>query len=263
MNGMELIRHLETKFPVSYAVNWDNVGLQAGRREKNVERIFVALDATDEIIEQAVSHKADMLLTHHPMLMSPVKKVNSDDFIGRRFIKLIQNDMICYSMHTNYDVLKMAELSAEYIGLKDTKILEITYVDQAAERTQGFGRMGLLKEPMTLRALGQFVKEAFGLESVKIFGELEQIVENVAISPGSGKSMIEPAVKSNAQVLISGDIGHHEGLDAAAQGLAVIDAGHYGLEHIFINDMAKYLREQFPEAEVFTEDIKNPFSVLA
>ena len=74
--------------------------------------------------------------------------------------------------------------------------------------------------------------------------------------------MITPALSSGAQVLITGDIGHHEGLDAVSQGLSIIDAGHYGLEHIFIKQMAEYLKQIFPQLEVEQEFVKNPFYVL-
>ena len=94
--------------------------------------------------------------------------------------------------------------------------------------------MADLDRPVTLRECGQEVKDSFRLGSVKIFGDLDARVRRIAISPGSGKSMIRAALDKKADVLITGDIGHHEGIDAVAQGLAVIDAGHYGIEHIFM-----------------------------
>ena len=264
MTGTEIIEKLEEIYPASYAAHWDNPGLQVGRREKEIKKVFVALDATDEVIEAAVDKKADMLITHHPMLMSGMKKINTDDFMGQKIIRLIQNDISCFSMHTNYDVLMMAGLSAEYLELQDPAVMEVTYrgYEGNAVREEGFGRVGRLKKEMTLREAGELVKQAFSLDTVKIFGDLDKIVSLAAISPGSGKSMITPALSSGAQVLITGDIGHHEGLDAVSQGLSIIDAGHYGLEHIFIKQMAEYLKQIFPQLEVEQEFVKNPFYVL-
>ena len=88
------------------------------------------------------------------------------------------------------------------------------------------------------------------------------MIYRVAVSPGSGKSMIGAALEKNADVLITGDIDHHTGIDAVAQGLSVMDAGHYGIEHIFVEDMADYLREKIPSAAVKTAEICHPFRVV-
>ena len=106
------------------------------------------------------------------------------------------------------------------------------------------------------------MKQRFHLPAVKVFGEKNQLVRRVAISPGSGKGMTETALKKKAKVLITGDIGHHEGIDALAQGLAIIDAGHYGLEHIFIEDMVKYLEKQTTGIQVKGADIVYPFEIM-
>ena len=74
-------------------MEWDNVGLQVGRSDKEVKRIYLALDATDEVIEEAADWGADMLITHHPMIFKAMKKINDEDFIGRRVLKLIRDDI--------------------------------------------------------------------------------------------------------------------------------------------------------------------------
>lgn len=262
MTARELITKLEEKFPVDKAESWDNPGLQTGRRNKEIKKVYIALDATDEVIDEAKAWGADMLLTHHPMTMEGIKKVSTDTLAGKRFIELIQNDICCYAMHTNYDIVEMAPLSGEMMKLQKSEILMKTGVDPATGQYEGFGRVGSLVRPVTLEECAGIVKTIFKLQSVKIFGDPEMVVQRVAISPGSGKSMIGPAVKAKAQVLISGDIGHHEGLDAVDNGLAIIDAGHYGLEHIFIAQMEEYLKKYAKGLEVRTAQIKNPFLVI-
>ena len=86
--------------------------------------------------------------------------------------------------------------------------------------------------------------------------------ERAAICPGSGKSMIGTAIQKGAQVMITGDIGHHDGIDAVDQGIVIIDAGHYGLEHIFIDRMEQYLKAQFPQLEIRKTQGGNPFQVI-
>lgn len=259
MECKEIIEIIEKDYPVSYALEWDNVGLLAGRDDKEVSCIYVALDATEEVIEAAVAANADMLLTHHPMIFGDIKSVNNRDFIGARLIKLIQNDISYYAMHTNYDVLGMAELSGKKMQFDNPKVLEITFVGEVPE---GIGRVADLQSSMTLRQCCEFVKEQFSLDNVKVFGDLNSDVRRIAISPGSGKSMIGAALEQNADVLVTGDIGHHEGIDANARGLAVIDAGHYGIEHIFIHDMKQYLETKLPSVRVETEPICQPFRIV-
>ncbi len=256
----EIIEELEKKYPLNMAESWDNSGLQAGSRGVEVEKVYIALDATDQVIEKARNVGTDLLLTHHPLLFAPIKKVNTDDFTGRRIVSLIQSGISCYAMHTNYDVVTMGALAGEMLGLCQAEVMEVTYED--GERKEGFGRTGELPGEMTLLECGEHVKKVFGLETVKIFGNLQQKVTRAAVLPGSGKSMVKAALNTGAQVLITGDFGHHDGIDAVMQGLAVIDAGHYGIEHIFIPQMAAYMKEKFPELEIFTEEIENPFTVI-
>ena len=254
----EIIDVIEVAYPKQAALAWDNVGLLVGRVEKDVKKIYVALDATDEIIEEAIKEKADMLVTHHPLIFSPLKTITDEHFIGGRVIKLLQHDISYYAMHTNYDVLGMAELSAKKMRLVREETLEVTI----PEENQGIGKVGFLEQDMTLGECCELVKEKFHLPDVKVFGDLQKKVTRAAISPGSGKSMIEIAIQKKAEVLITGDIGHHEGIDAVARGLNIVDAGHYGLEHIYIEDMAAFLENRLQNIEVKKAKIIQPFQTV-
>ena len=97
---------------------------------------------------------------------------------------------------------------------------------------------------------------------MKVYGNLQQVVSNVALSPGSGKHMSELAIEKGADVFITAEIDHHEGLDANAEGMAIIDAGHYGLEHIFIQDMVEYFKQNFKQIEVLGAEISHPFHIV-
>ena len=260
MECKKVIELLEKQSPKSYACDWDNVGLLVGREDKEIQKIYIALDATDEAIEEAIANGADMLLTHHPMIFKGMKRVTQEDFIGRRIIRLIQNDMVYYAMHTNFDVMGMADLAADYLGISDTRVLEITSVSETGE--EGIGRYGSLKKEMTVRECCEEVKQAFSLENVKVFGDLERKVKTAAISPGSGKSVISNALQAGVDVLITGDIDHHEGLDAVAQNMTVIDAGHYGVEHIFIPYMEQYLKREAKELEIAVQPLTFPFQII-
>lgn len=254
----EIINVIERTYPKHAALEWDNVGLLVGRTEKEVKRIYVALDATDEVIDAAIEAKADMLITHHPLIFSPLKKITDEHFIGNRVVRLLQHDISYYAMHTNYDVLGMAELSGKMLGLSEEEVLEVTDFEQ----NMGVGRVGKLKKEMTLEECCELVKMIFKLPAVRLYGDKNATVKCAAISPGSGKHMSELALEKGAEVLITGDISHHEGIDAVSQGLAIIDAGHYGLEYIFIEDIAEYLTANLNMIDVRKADIMHPFQTV-
>lgn len=246
----EIIDGLNRLAPESYAQEWDNPGLLCGRRDREVTKVMLALDASDEVVDQAVAAGVQMLLTHHPLIFKPVKKITDEDFLGRRLIKLIQADIAYYAMHTNYDAAPgcMADLASGCLGLLDGVPLEQT--GELNGEAYGIGKAGRLARPMTVSEVAGLVKERFGLPYVTVYGsqQVSGAVSQVAVSPGAGGSMVKHALDSRAEILITGDIGHHTGIDAAACHMAVIDAGHFGLEHIFMDHLERYLDVEFGAA---------------
>ncbi len=257
MQCREIIKIIEQTYPKEAALDFDNVGLQAGRSTKEVRRIYLALDATNEVIKAACAFHADMLITHHPLIFSPLKAVTDENFVSRRILELIQSDISYYAMHTNYDVLGMAKLAEIKLGIQDAKVLDVTAEFHGKE--EGIGRIGNLDKSMTLKECCAYVRQCLNLSSVKVFGNLEKEVQRLAVSPGSGKSAIVPAIIKGADVLVTGDIGHHDGLDAWEQGLAVIDAGHYGTEYIFVEDMKEFLEKRLDGVQVMAAPAAHPF----
>lgn len=240
----ELIEKLEKLAPRELACDWDNPGFLAGRGDKEIKKVLVALDATDWVVEQAVKEKADFLLTHHPLVFRPLKQVNDENFISRRIVTLLQADISYFAMHTNFDAAPgcMADLAADRLEILNGVPLEVT--GEVNGEAVGIGKAGSLKAPVPLDAFADQVKAAFGLPFLLMYGSdaVKEPVSRVAVSPGAGGSMIRYALEKKVQVLVTGDIGHHDAIDAAASGMAILDAGHYGLEHIFIPFMADYIR---------------------
>ena len=255
MRCSEVMNILESLSPVMFAEKWDNVGLLVGREDKTVHKVMLALDATEDVIEQAVLQGVDLLLTHHPLLFSSIKRITEADFTGRRLLKLIRNDICYYAMHTNFDVMGMADAAADALGLERCEALEITYEDEISK--EGIGRIGTLPQKMTLKQTAELCKDAFSIDTVRVYGDAKSEVELVAIVPGSGKDYIDAALEKGADVLITGDIGHHNGLDAMEQGLAIIDAGHYGVEKLFVPYMTEFFEDQMPELTV-VKAVENP-----
>lgn len=257
----KIIEILQQQSPEGYACQWDNVGLLVGSKEQEINHIYLAVDATDEVIAQAIEEKADLLITHHPLIFKGLKKINDENFISRRVIELIKHEIAYYAMHTNFDVAGMADLAAERMQLQQAEVLQTTTSTEAGE-VLGIGKVGELSGAMTLEACIELTKKAFDVGEVKVYGYdsyKEKMVKRMAICPGSGKSVVEDALRARADVLITGDIDHHEGIDAAARGMTVIDAGHYGIEKIFVPYMKAYLEKQLPEVKITAAVEKEPF----
>ena len=260
MKVKELTCWLSGQYPPSVAEDWDNVGLLVGDDTKEVSHVFLALDLTEDTLSQAVEAGADMIITHHPMIFGSIRKINNHSFTGRRILSLIRHDIQYYAMHTNYDILGMADLSADYLKLTDREVLSVT--TETEKGPEGFGRVGMLPSSMTLRECGEFVKNTLSLNDVKIYGDLDQKVHKAAICTGSGKSMISDVLAKGADVYVTGDIDHHTGIDTVAQGLCIIDAGHYGTEYIFMEAMKKKLNKNFADLKITCAKVKSPYTIL-
>lgn len=257
MKCSTVIEQLEKIAPPYLAEKWDNVGLLTGRKDKEIKKIVLALDPSGKVIEEAIATKADMLITHHPLIFSGMKSVTKEHFIGKRVFDLIQNDICYYAMHTNFDVMGMADAVADQLELEKCRVLDITYQDEISE--EGIGRVGELSRTMSLEEFAHYLKEKCQVTGMRIFGDPGKLVDTVALVPGSGKDYISAAMSLKADVFITGDLGHHHGLDSLEQNLALIDAGHYGLEKIFSSYMVEVLKRKFPNISVKKAVEQSPF----
>ena len=231
MRCSEIFEYLKNLYPIELAMDWDNSGFLIGRSDKEVKNVLVVLDITNEVL-------------------------------GNYILKILRNDICVIAMHTNFDIAKggMADICSERLGLSNTCVFEITNV--CDEEELGIGKIGDLKKDMSLDELIKLVKTKFDLSHVSVFGRenINSNIRRVAISPGSGKGMYKYAVK-RADVLITGDITHHEGLDAANDGVCIIDATHYGLEHLFIEKVKSDLIK-LDKINVFEYKNTNPIEIV-
>ena len=132
MRLSNLIEKIENKYPTNLAYSWDNVGLLVGDYEKEVKKVLVTLEANEKVVDEAISNKVDLIITHHPFIFSKINRVNSGDLKGRLILKLIKNDISLYSMHTNFDIAKdgLNDYFMEIMGFKNCEILEETQVEK-------------------------------------------------------------------------------------------------------------------------------------
>ena len=126
-----LTKKLEKNFPKDIAESWDNIGLLVGDENREITKVQISLDATEKIIDHAIENKVNLIITHHPIIFSGIKNITSKNFIGKKLLKLIENKIAVYSMHTNLDSAKegLNQYITEKLGVKTSKILEEKYMD--------------------------------------------------------------------------------------------------------------------------------------
>lgn len=262
MKCSEIFEYLTKLYPLEFAMDWDNSGFLLGRSDKEVRNVLVVLDITNEVLEYTQAKDIDLIVSHHPIIFSALKRVTDETLLGNYILNILKNDISVIAMHTNFDIAKggMADICSERLGLSNTCVFERTNIFDGEEL--GVGKIGDLKKDMSLDELIKLVKAKFDLSHVSVFGRenINSNIRRVAISPGSGKGMYKYAIK-RADVLITGDITHHEGLDAANDGVCIIDATHYGLEHLFVEKVKSDLI-RLNNIEIFEYKNTNPIEIV-
>ena len=252
MRVRDIINVIEEFAPSSIQEGWDNSGLCIGSPDDEVTSILLALDCTPELIDEAVECGADMIVTHHPLIFSGLKKISSDDLVGRAVIKAIKNGISIYAAHTNADkVLSgVSGAMARRLGMENVSILA-----DEGDGT-GLGVVGTLPQPLTSRQALELVKERFGLKVVKSSKPVEGPVTKVAMCGGSGASLIKAAQKAGAQLYISGDISYHNFF--TQNDFMIMDIGHYESEIDIVEILFSLIKKNFPTFAVrITQNINS------
>lgn len=234
----DIIGNLEKKYPKANAESWDNVGLIVGKLNQEVRKVQVSLDATNEAIENAIKNNADLIITHHPMIFKPVKTITTMDNLGRKIIKLIENNKSLYAMHTNLDSSKdgLNDYILNLLEVENSKIIDVNEFDNEV----GIGRLYTLSKEMNIDEYATFVKNSLKIKNIRIISEnREKIIKKVALINGSGMSYWRKVKSLGADLFITGDIGYHDALDAKEAGINVFDIGHFESENCFVELLRK------------------------
>lgn len=236
----DIIDYMNEIAPEQLAEPWDNVGLLVGNKESIIKKALVALDATNSVIDEAIENQANLIITHHPISIKHIKKINNKTLEGRLY-KLIKNDINVYSAHTNFDATigGTNDILANILNLKNIEILEPTYnINNVA---YGIGRIGTLEKEMILSDYINQIKNSLNLSYVNVVGNLSKPIEKVALCSGSGADYLETAIAKEADVYICGDIRYHDAQQAQELGISCIDITHYASENISIPYLKEYL----------------------
>lgn len=205
----QIIALLDARFPRDTAEAWDAVGLVAGDPHRPVERVMFAVDPVAAVIDEAIEWGADLLVTHHPLLLRPVHSVAATDFKGAAIHRLIEAGCALYVAHTNADIAErgVADALAQVLDLTDTKPL----VPTAADDGIGLGRVGKLSEPVTLETFARRVAARLPAteQGIRVAGDLDALIETVAVLGGSGDSFFDEVIASGADAYVTSDLKHH------------------------------------------------------
>ena len=252
MKVKDIIAVIEEFAPLSIQEGWDNSGLCVGSPEDEVTSALFALDCTEQLVDEAVACGADMIITHHPLIFSGLKKISPQDQVGAAVIKAIKNGIAIYAAHTNADkvIAGVSGAMAAKLGLTDVQIL-----DEDCDGT-GLGVVGDLSQPLTADEAVALVKEKFGLKMLKASRPSDGLISRVAMCGGSGGSLIGAARRSGAQLYISGDISYHNFF--TPEGFMIMDIGHYESEIEIVNILFSLIKKNFPTFAVrITQNINS------
>ncbi len=247
----EWIGVLNQKYPESLAEDWDNIGLVIGTVEQEVKKILICLDVTLETIEEAILEGVDLIISHHPLFIEPIKKIGQDDILGIKIERLIQHRIALYVMHTNVDIAKegLNDYLAKILGFKKSVPLDSKYPL----------RLCSYAKEMSTDLFLYNLMEKLNLKSITVVNKKEKI-KKIALCTGSGKSFLEDILKTDVDAYITGDITYHAALDGIENGMMLIDAGHYNTEIIFIDLLYDFLKKtaQKLDAEIVKAQRNGP-----
>lgn len=231
--------------PFWLTMDFDNTGILVGDRNREVSCALLALDCTPAVVEQAKQLGAQLIVTHHPVIFHPLKRVNEDAVV----YLLIRSDIAVISAHTNLDIAQggVNDALASAIGLRDCRGLELLNEQTGA----WLGRIGTLPEPLSPEAFAAHIKACLNASSIK-FAAAPRAIRTVALCSGSGADCLDAAISAGADALLTSEVKQHEYLAAAAAGISIFDAGHFDTEDIVIEPLRDYLAKEIPDVHFFT-----------
>ena len=247
----DIYQLLDTKAPFSSQLGFDNAGFLVGRGERTVNKILVALDITQEVIEEANEVGAQLIVSHHPVIWDAPKSITDDTVLGRKLLALVESGIAAICAHTNLDAAKggVNDALAAAIGLTDTQFLKV-YGSYADGTPYGIEQVGYLTgEPVALTDFALQVKASLQSNGVR-YVDAGKPVQKVAVGGGSCSSSMVDAVAAGCDTFVTADVKYDGFLDAKALGLNLIDAGHFPTENVVCPVLVQWLREQFLAIDV-------------
>lgn len=239
----KIIEYIRKIAPEEFQEDWDNSGYQV-RIKNETDKVILCMDVTDRVIDRAIETGAKLIISHHPMIFTGVKRIDEDSYLGENIIKLIENKISVYSSHTSLDVSDRGVnvALAEALGLpivENFAMTDTTTIGYVLRNNMGDKIYDRLKD------LGA------------IFYGKKVPVEKIAIVGGAGMSYFDEAIAKGVDMFITGDVKHHDGQRGYEENISLVDLTHYGSEKFVLNKLKDLLEENFTiEMEIIDTDFK-------
>lgn len=236
--------------PFYMKLDFDNVGLLSGFAGNEVRRVITALDITDEVIDEAISCSAELIVSHHPLLFSAIKSVTTEDDKGRKILKMAVNGISAICLHTNLDTAEggVNDALMEALGGRVTGLLDAhgSHPDGAP---YGISRLGELSEPLSMSDFLSRIKLSLNANGLR-YHDAGKPVKKLACCGGAGGMDMEKAFFAGCDTFVTADLKYDHFLWAKENGLNLIDADHFCTENVVVPVIKRRLNERFPELDV-------------
>lgn len=236
----EIYRAIDEIAPFASALEFDNVGLLVGSAEQNVSRVMLALDITADVVRESAECGAQLIVSHHPVIFHPLRSLPAE---SAPYL-LAKHGIAAICAHTNLDMAPQWGVNAalaDALGLKDVCAL-------AEHNGYAEALIGSISE-CTPQAFAELVRCRLNRPSVE-YCPGERTIRRVALCSGAGGDFSADAARKGADAFVTGEVKHHEWLQARENGLTVVCAGHYGTEHIVTERLQRFLQSRFPQLQV-------------
>lgn len=257
MTTVNDVFELLNKFaPVERKMDFDNVGFLVGNGNSEVKKVLVALDITDEVVQEAIDLGAQLIVSHHPMFFS-LKSVNNNDATGRKIVKLISNGISAICMHTNLDAADggVNDALACTVGLNDMELLVSEGTDSNGVE-YCCGRVGVLRRPMEMDKYLELVKNGLKTKGLRYYSSGNP-VNKVAVVGGSGGAYLEHAAALGCDTIITADVKYDVFLRAKELGMNIIDGDHFCTENVVVPVIKRVLEFGFADMEISVSEKHN------
>lgn len=259
---IDISNKIEKMAPIFLKENYDNVGIMVGDPDQDVKRVLLALDCTNEVIEESIENKCDMIIAHHPLLFRRPKSIIKGELLGDKVFKLIKKDITLYACHTNLDSARngINKTIVDMLGFESDEIIEPH--DKNQYKDCGIGRIIRLNETISLDDLIHRVKINLNISNLRVAKGKEQI-KTIAVINGSGQDFFSAAQRLGADCIITGDTTYHFVSDYKEMGVSIIDAGHFGTEFTVFLKTLEFLKEEFKDVEfIHSKKSKDPYEFV-
>lgn len=224
--------------PFETAEAFDNVGLIIGRGDRTVNRILITLDVTMNVVKEAISLGADLIISHHPLLFRARKNLVEEDPEGQILCEMVRHHLSLISAHTNLDRTNMSGSAC------CARLLGLTNIRQESD----YLFLGDFEKPVTVKELRGVISAALSADA-RSYGDDNALVSTLAIAGGAYDEGWLPALQAGAQALLTGEVRHHNALSAAMSGFVLFDGGHHGTEAPLVPNLGKYLQKRLNDVQ--------------